>query len=172
MRTIMFINLSITTTPVSHQCTMTHISHPTMILTMRQLHSLNGFIQASLNQTLSHRFLFHQFRITVMSALIPSDRTLKITLDNTIHTLTPHHITSVDIQHYLHLYLNPHNSLSYLQYIRDVNEHSTQCLIFTTTLLHTRSGTTLPRRQPVMRTTTHTPALVTIFTFPADYIQH
>ena len=90
----------LTATSATNHCTTTHI--------------LNGLIQASLNQNLKHRVIFHHLRIIAMSTLLPSDRTLKITLDNTIHTLTPPHTRSVAIPHHLHLYLNPHDRLPYL----------------------------------------------------------
>ena len=94
-----------------------HIYHPTMTLTMTQLYSLNYLIQAKLDQTLSHRVLFHHLRITAMFALISSNRTLKITLDNTIHILIPPCSTSVATPHHIHFYLNPHDRLPYLQHI-------------------------------------------------------
>ena len=111
--------------PASHQCTTMHISHPTMALTMAHLHSFNGIIQSSQNQTLSYRVPFHYLHITAMSALLPSDRTLKITLNNTIHPLTSPRTTSVPTPYHFHLYLNLHDSLPYLQYTRDVNKYST-----------------------------------------------
>ena len=79
----------LTATPTPNLFTTSHIPHLTMPLPITQLHRLHGLIQSSQDQTLSRRVLFHHFRITAMSTLIPSERTLKISLDNTIHTLTP-----------------------------------------------------------------------------------
>ena len=156
----------------SRQCTTTHISHPIMTLKMTQLHSLNRLIQASLDQTLSHRGLFRHLRITAMSTLIPSNRTLKITLDNDIHILTPPRTRSVTISHHLRLYLNPHNRPTYLQHTYTRNEPPSYSLIVTTSLLSQRSRSSSARRRPMLRTTVHAPDIVTNLTFPADSIQY
>ena len=109
----MFINLALTShtletiqqiltaTPATNHCTTKHISHPILTLTMTQLHSLNGLIQANLDQNLTHRVIFHHLRITAMSTLLPSDRTLKTTLDNTIHILTPPRTGSATAPHHI-----------------------------------------------------------------------
>ena len=129
----------LTSTPASRQCTKTHISNPTMTLTMTHLHKLHGLVHSVQNQTLSHQVLFHHLRITAMSTLTPSDRTLKITFDNTIHTLTPPDTMSVTKPHHLHLYLQLYDNLPYLQHTHDVDEHFTLHLIITTNFTSTVS---------------------------------
>ena len=143
-----------------------------MTLKMTQLHSLNRLIQASLDQTLSHRGLFRHLRITAMSTLIPSNRTLKITLDNDIHILTSPRTRSVTISHHLRLYLNPHNRPTYLQHTYTRNEPPSYSLIVTTSLLSQRSRSSSVWRRPMLRTTVHAPDIVTNLTFPADSIQY
>ena len=112
--TLAAIQQVLTATPISHQCTTTHVFHSTLPLTMTQVHSFNRLIQENLDRTISHRVIYHHLRVTAMSTLIPCDRTLKITLDNTIHILTPPRTGSVAIPHHLHLYLDPHDRLPYL----------------------------------------------------------
>ena len=180
----MFINLALTShtieaiqqvltaTPVTNHCTTTHISYPTLMLTMTQLYSLNGLVQANLNQNRTHLVIFHHLCIATMSTLPPGDRTLKITLDNTIHTLTPPRTGSVATPHHLHLYLNPHDRLSYLQHTCTGAYPKSYCLIVTTSLPSQHSGSSSARRRPMLRTTSHAPDLVTTLTFPAESIQH
>ena len=182
--TKLFINLVLTThtleaiqhiltaTPASRLCTTTHISHPTLPLTMTQLHNLNSLIQSIQDQTLSQRIIFHHIHITAMSILTLSDRTLKITLDTTIHILTPARTRSVIIPHYLHLYLNPHDRLPYLQHTCTGIEPKSYRLIVTTSLPCHQYGSSNVRRRPMLRTTAHAPDLVTTLTFPAKSIQH
>ena len=182
--TRMVINLALTThtlqaiqqiliaTPASRLCTTTHISHPTLPLSMTQLHKLNSDIHSIQDQSLSLRILYHHLSITAISIITPSDRTLKITIDNTTHTLTPPRKTNVAAPNHLHLYLNPHNRLPYLQHTCPGPNSKPHCLIVTTSLPSRCPGSSSTRRRPMMRTTSHAPDLITTLTFPADSVQH
>ena len=148
----MVINLALTSHPLeatqqvltatlaSHQCTTTHISHPTLPLTMTYVHSLNRLMHENLDRTISHRVIFHHLHITAMSILLPSDRTLNITLNNTIHILKPPRTGSVATSHHLHLYLNPRNHLPYLEHTCNGTDLTSYCLIVTTSFPSQRSG--------------------------------
>ena len=162
----------LTTTHTSRLCSMTHIAHPTLPLPFSQVDSLNRLIQANLEQNLTHLIIFHHLRITAMSALIPSDRTLTVTLNNTIHTLTPPRTVPVATPHHLHLYLNPHDQPPYLQHTYTGNEPAPYRLVVTPSLLTQRSASPQARRRPMMRTTSYAPDLVTTLTFPAESTQH
>ena len=170
--TLEAIQQVLTARPATNHCTTTQISHPTLPLTMTQLHSLNGIIQANLNQNLTHRVLFHYLRITAMPTLLPSDRTLKITLDNAIHTLTPPRIGNMATPHHLHLYLNPHDRPPFLQHRCTGNEPTPYRIVITTSLPSQCSESSRARRRPMLRTTSHAPDLVTTLTFLADSIQY
>ena len=128
---------------------------------MRNLHSINS------RNPLSIAHLFHHLRITVSSPLIPCDRSLYITIDNIVHTLTPSPITSEATPHRFHLFLNQHDRLPYLRHIHNVDEQSRYHLEITTSLLETGLGSAQPRRRPMMLTTVQTLDMVTTFTFPA-----
>ena len=54
--------------------------------------------------------------IILYYTLLPSDITLRITFDYIIHTMTPPRTGSVATPHHIHLYLNPHDRLPYLQH--------------------------------------------------------
>ena len=162
----------ITAHPAAHRCTTTHISHPTWPLTLTQLHLFNGLKHSSQDQVISHPVLFHHLRITAISALTPRDRTLKITLANTIHIMTPPRTGSVATPHHLHLFLDPHDRTPYLQHICTGHEPAPYRLIIATSLPTPRSASAQARRRPMLRTTAHAPDLVTTLTFPADSAQH
>ena len=159
-------------TPASRLCTTTHISHPTLPLSLTQLHKLNSDIQSIQDQPLPQRILFHHLHITAISIITPSDRTLKLTIDNTTHTLTPPHKGNVATPHHLHLFLNPHNRIPYLQHTCPGPLSTPNCLIVTTSLPSPRTGSSSVRRRPMLRTTSYAPDLITTLTFPADSIQH
>ena len=97
---------------------------------------------------------------------------MKISLDNTTHTLTPPRTGTVATPHHLHLYLNPHGRLPYLQHTCTGINTKPYCLIVTTSLPSLRAASSTSRRRPMMRTTAHIPDLVTTLTFPADSPQH
>ena len=134
--------------------------------------SLYRLIQANLQQYLIHRIIFHHLQFTAMSTLIPSDRTLKITLDNTIYTLTPPRTGSLDTPHHLHLYLNRHNRLPYVQHKCTGTDPTSYRLLVTTSLPRQGAGSLSSRRRPMLLTTSHVPDLCTTLTFPADSSQH
>ena len=159
-----------TATPASHHCTTTHISHPTLPHAQKQLHRFNGLIQSSQDQAISHQVLFHHLRTTALSAIIPGDRTLNITLVNTLHILTPPRTGSVAIPRPLHLYLDPHDRTPYLQHICTTTNPKSYCRIVTTSLPSQRFGSSSARRRPMLLTTAHTPTLVTTLTFPEDLV--
>ena len=170
--TLAEIRQVLSATPASHTCTKVHISHHSLPITMKQLHTLHGVIQSGENQNLLNRTIFHHLRITALSPLLPKDRYLHLTVDNTIHHLTTPRTTNVDPPHNLQLYLNPHDRLPYLQHTYTWNKPTSYCLIITTSLPCQRSGSSSERRRPMLRTTAHDPDLVTALTFPADSIQH
>ena len=147
---------------LQHTCNGTE-KNPTTLLSL---------IRSIQDQTLSQRILFHHLRITAISIITPNDRTLKITLDNTIHTLTPPRTGSVAIPHHLHLYLNPHNRLPYLQHTCNGTGKKSNHVIVTTSLRCHQYESTNARRRPMLRTTSHAPDFITTLTFPVDSIHH
>ena len=61
------------------------------------------------------RILYHHLLISARSHLIPRDRHLSLTIDNTIHTMTPNDTHDPSIRlHSLHLFLNPSTDFPYL----------------------------------------------------------
>ena len=105
-----------------------HIPHLAILITMKDLRLIQRITHSEQHKNLFNHTLFHHLRITVLS-FIPRDRSLHITIDNTIYTMTPTCTTNVTKPHHLHLFLNPHNKLHYLQHIHNVNEHSIYHLI-------------------------------------------
>ena len=148
--------------PLSPLCTMIHIAHPVLPLTMKNLHSLHNRTPLSI----SH--LFHHLRIIATSPLIPCDRSLYVTIDNVVHILTLPSLSGVTTSSRLHIFLNPHDDLPYLRHIHEVDEKSRCRLESMTSLPETGPGSSQPQRRPMMRTMAHTPDLVTTFTFPTD----
>ena len=139
---------------------------------MTHLHNLHGLVHFGQDKTLSRSVFFHYLCITTLSELILRDRTLQLTVDDTVHHLTLPRTTCGVIPHHLHLSLNPHDLPPSPRHTHVVNEYSTYRLVITATLPSTRSGTTRPRRHSMMRTTAHAPDTVTTFIFPANSIQH
>ena len=133
---------------------------------------LDGLIKTNKDQTLSHRVIFHHLLITAMSTLLPSDRMLKITLDNAIHIMTPPCTGSVTTPYHMHLYLNPHDRLPFLQHTCSGSDAKPYCFIVTTSLPSQRAESSNSRCRPMLRTTAHVLDLVTTLTFPADSPQH
>ena len=182
--THMFVNLALTentlgtirnilaTLPATHRCTNIHIPHPVMPLTTERLVNLQGSIRSGTDEQLTLALLFHHFHLTALSELIPNDRTLELTVDNAIHLLTPPRTTSVSTPRHLHLYLNPHDRLPYLQHTYTGNDSTSYLLIVTTSILCSRSRTSNERRHPMLHTTADVPNLVTTLTFPAGSYQH
>ena len=158
--------------PTKNHCTTLHLSHPTLPLTLTHVQHLHDIIQTSHDQPLPQRVLFHHLQITAISTLIPGDRTLKLSLDTTVHTLTPPRTDNVATQHHLHLYLNPHGRQPYLQHTCDGPDQKPYTLIITTSIPIPHPDSSTSRRRPMMRTTAHIPDLVTTLTFPANTPQH
>ena len=152
--------------------TTSYLSHPTLPLTMTHLHLVHGLIQSSQDQPLPRQAIFHHLHITALSALVPSDRTLKLSLDTTVHTLTPPRTEHVATPHHLHLHLNPHDRQPYLQHTCDGPDQKPYTLIITTSLPIPHSDSSTSRRRPMMRTTAYLPDLVITLTFPANTPQH
>ena len=170
--TLGMIRQILITPPATHRCAREYIPHLAMPITKERLVTLRGVIRSGTDELLSITLLYHHFRLTAMSELISDDRKLEPTVDNAIHILTPPQTTNVATPYHLHLYLNPHDCLPYLQHTCTGNEPTSYRLIVTTSLPYQSSGSSSARRRPTMRTTAHAPDLVTTFTFPAASIQH
>ena len=156
-------------TPTSRYYTTLKISQPAVPITMKCLHKLQGLIHSGQDQNSFSRTLFHHLHITALSPLVPRDRSLHITINNILYALTPVGTTHIATPHRLHLLLNPHTHLPYLQHIHEVDEKNTYRLVIITSLPSKRSRS---RRHPMMRTITYSPDPVTKLTFPADSTQH
>ena len=104
--------------PSSPLCTKIHLAHPTLPLTIKNIHSLHNRTPLSLPQ------LFYHLRITATSPLLPRDWSLSITLDNVVHILSPPTLNGETPPHRLHLFLNPHNRMPFLRHTHDVDEHT------------------------------------------------
>ena len=136
-----------------------------MSLAVRHIHTIQRLIHTGQHQHLSTRILFHHLRITVLLTLVPCDMSVHITIDNNLYTLIPPRPSNMDASHRLHLFLNPHDHLSYLRHIYDVNTQFRNRLDITNSLPATGSRSNRSRCRPMMHTTTHTPDLGTTFTF-------
>ena len=112
----------------------------------------------------------HHLRITALSTFIPCDTSLHVTIDNTVHVLTPPLPSIVDPPYRLHFFLNPRDRLPYLRHIHDVNAQIRYCLDIITSLPATGSNNSWCR--PMMLTRAHVPDLVATLTFPVDSVQH
>ena len=166
------ISQNLTTQSATHRCARVHIPHQVMPLITGHLVTLQGIIRSGTDEQLPHALIFHHFRLTVLSELILNDRTLDLTIDNAIYHLTSPRTTTVDPTHYLHLYLNPHDRLPYLQHTYTGTEPKSYRLIVTTSLPCHRPGSFSARCRPMLRTTSHAPDLVTTLTFPVASIQY
>ena len=52
--------------------------------------------------------MYHHLHISNQSIHIPRDRSLKITIDNTIYTMTPKSTDTTPTQHTIYLFFNPY----------------------------------------------------------------
>ena len=170
--TLQEIHQVLITTPDSNTCSKVHICHPVLPITIKHLHTLQRTIHSEQYHNIFNRTLFYHLRITALSLLVPRDRLLYITIDNIIYALTSTGTTNVDTPHRLHLFLNPHNRMLYLQHTHEVDERTTRYLEITIIFPSTCSPSTRPRRRPIMRTTTHTLDLLMTLTFPAEFLQN
>ena len=157
---------------------MVHRYHSHMALTLRHLRRLRIILCPSDTHQLPLRVLYHQLLISARSPLIPRDRHLSISMDNTIYAMTPNatHDSSTRL-HYIQLFLNPSTGSPYLLYTFDGQPNansllSAQRLTITTSLPSSLPSTKRPRRYRMMRTTSHSPNWGETITFPADSVQY
>ena len=157
---------------------MVHRYHSHMALTLRHLRRLRIILCPSDTHQLPLRVLYHQLLISARSPLIPRDRHLSISMDNTIYAMTPNatHDSSTRL-HYIQLFLNPSTGSPYLFYTFHGQPNansllSAQRLTITTSLPSSLPFTKRPRRYCMMRTTSHAPNLGKTITFPVDSVQH
>ena len=101
-----------------------------------------------------------------MSPLLPRDRTLHITINNTFYALTPMVTDNATKPYHLHLFLNLHNHMPYLRHTRKVDEWIAHHLDIITSLPCTRPQSTRTRCRHMKRTTTYVPGLITTVTLP------
>ena len=155
-----------------------HLSHPSMPVTLNHLKSLHQSTNPANTHHLSHRAIYHYFRLNTRSPLIPRFRYLSLTIDNIIFVLTPNSPdASQTRQYYLHLFLNPYKRSLYLQYTYEygyLNNRpaSRQHLTLTTSLPNSLLTSTQPKRHLMLRTTTHVPGQGEMIIFSAASIQH
>ena len=97
-----------------------HLSHPHIHITIYHLRRLNLTLQPNDTHHLPLRVIYYHMYITTRAPLIPRNRYLSLTMDNTIHTMTSNetHDPSTRLQ-YIHLFLNPTTGLSYILYTLD-----------------------------------------------------
>ena len=104
-----------------------HLSYLHMPLTLRHIRRLHITLRPYDTNHLSLRVLYHHLLISARSPLIPQDRYLSITMDNTIHTMTPNDTYALStILHYLHLFINPSTGSPYLLYTFDGHSNTNQ----------------------------------------------
>ena len=75
--------------PTADNSTQVHLFHPHMPLTLNHLRCLRNTLRPSVTHLLPLRVLYCHLLISASSPLIPRDRYLSLTMDNTIHTMTP-----------------------------------------------------------------------------------
>ena len=161
----------------THTTVHVHIAHPTMSLTLGHLHHLNACLHLSNKTFIPFRIIYHHLLISAKSPLVSRDRSILLTIDNDIHSLTPIHPITKHRRHFLHLFLNPYNRSPYRLYTFDGGQHNlnsaaAQHLTISTSLPSSIIPSKRPTRNHMMRTTSHTPDLGTVLTFPADSVQH
>ena len=109
---------------------------------------------------------------------MPRDRSISLTINNNIHSLTPSTPNNPTLRpHHLHLFLNPYQRMPYLLYTYDGGQHTTSTVTtrrftLTTSLPSSLIPSKRPKRHHMMRTTSHTPDLGTVHIFPADSVHH
>ena len=155
-----------------------HLSHLQVPLKLSHLRYLRTILRPYNTHHLPLRVLYYHIFISARSPHIQRDRYLSLTMDNTVHTMTPNntHVPSTRL-HYLRLVLNPSTGSPNLQYTFDDGSNnnrplSRQRLTITTSLPTSLLFSKRPRRHRMMRTTSHTPDLGETITFPADSVQH
>ena len=155
-----------------------NIAHPTLPLTLGHLRRLRACLQLSNNKSISFSIIYHRLLVSANSPLVPRDRSLFLTINSNIHSLTLTTSTNPTLrQHQFHLFLNPYKRETYLLYTCDGGHHttsaiSTQHLAITTNLPSSLRLSKRPKPHHMMLTTSHTPDIGTVLTFPADSVQH
>ena len=149
-----------------------------MPLNLGHLRNLRAWLKPSNNTPISHRIIYHHLLISANSPLVPRDRSLSLTIDSNIYSLTPTIDTTPTLcSHQLHLFLNPYKRDPYILYTYDGGQHNnsamaTQHLTIITSLLSNLIPSNRPKRHHMMRTTSYTPDLGTSLTFPTESVQH
>ena len=162
----------------THTNVRVYLAHPTMSINICPLRRLHTIMYPSNTQNIPHRIIYHYLLTSKKSPLVPRDRSLSLTIDNHIHSLTINHLSAPTIRlHNLHLFLNPYELVPYLLYTfvggqRNNCTVSTQRLTITTSLPSSLIHSKRPQRQHMMRTMFHTPDLGTMITFPTELMQH
>ena len=136
-----------------------------MSLAVRHVRTIQRLTHTGQYQHISTLILFHHLRITALLTLVPSDILVHITTNNNLYTLILPRPSNMDASYRLHLFLNPHDRLSYFRHIYDVNTQFRYRLDITNSLPATGSRSNCSWCRPMMHTTTHTPDLGTTFTF-------
>ena len=154
-----------------------YIHHPTIPLKLKHLMKLRHILHQENHHRISHRVIYHPLRVSTQSTIIPWDRSLNITLNNTIYTLTPRNTETTLTYHTIHLFLNSYQGSPDLQHTyngryHNQNKISPQRLTLTTTLSSTQSTSRKPQRQYTIHTMTDTHDLGRTITFPAYSIHH
>ena len=86
-----------------------YVHRPTLPIQLSHLMKLEEYMKPTNYHHLSYRVIYHHLLISARSPLIPRDRCLTITLDNTVHNLTykgPD--AQLTTQHNIRLFLNPY----------------------------------------------------------------
>ena len=122
------IHQVLTATSDSNECSTVYIYHSFLSITMKHRYTPERLIHSEQHQNLSNQILFNHLRITTSSPLIPRDRSLHLTIYNTIYALTPPCATTMDTPHRIQLFINPYNRIPYLLHIHDVDELTTRRL--------------------------------------------
>ena len=161
----------------THITAQVNLEHPTIPLTLDHMCHLRAYMYLLNNTSISFRIIHHHLLLSANSPLVPRDRSISLTIDNNIHSLTPLGPIDQQQRYHLHLFVNPYNRSLYLLYTFAGGQHNhhtvaPQHLTITTSLPSSLIHSKRPRRQHTMRTTFHTPHLGTFLTFPAKYVQH
>ena len=123
--TLVEMNNVLTVTLGSDQCTKVYMYHPAMPITSKHTHTFNCNVRLEQHQHLSNRIVLYHLCITVVSLNIPRDRSLDITIENTIYTLTTRGTDDVATSHSLRCFLNLHISMPFLRHTHEVDERIT-----------------------------------------------
>ena len=143
-----------------------------MTITLNHLRNIHQSMHLANTHGLSHRTIYHQLLLSEKSPLISRNRCISLTMDNTIHPITPKSTdTQPTCQCYLYLFLSPDKRSPYLQYTYDGGYHnnrtvSAQRITITTRLPSSLISSTRPKWHYMMRTSSYTPDPGQKFTLP------